>query len=249
MSHSPICFEHVTKLFGANTALDDLSFEVPAGHVVGFLGPNGAGKSTAIRILTGLVKSTSGDARVRGRPFAEIEYPAREIGVALESLRTHPGRSGRDYLLIRALAGGVVPERVEEVLALVELSAAARKPVGTYSMGMRQRLNLAGALLGDPGTLVLDEPANGLDPEGVRWLRDLLRGLAAQGKAVLVSSHGLAEMEHTADLFVIIAGGRLIATGPLKEIAIRTSSADGRAPALEEAFLDLVSRPDHGRTP
>jgi ABC-2 type transport system ATP-binding protein len=248
MNLSPISFEHVTKRFGANTALDDLSFDVPAGHVVGFLGPNGAGKSTAIRILTGLVKPTGGEARVRGRPFVEIAYPAREIGVALESLRTHLGRSGRDYLLIRALAGGIVPGRVDDVLALVELSSVARRPVGTYSMGMRQRLNLAGALLGDPGILVLDEPGNGLDPEGVRWLRDLLRGLAAQGKAVLVSSHGLAEMEHTADLFVIIAGGRLIATGPLREIAVGKSSTEGSAPVLEEAFLDLVSQPGKGRT-
>jgi ABC-2 type transport system ATP-binding protein len=245
MSDAYLSFDHVTKQFGATIALDDLSFDVPAGRVVGLLGPNGAGKSTALRILTGLVRPTAGSARVRGKRLAQLAHPAREVGVALESLRCHPGRSGRDHLLVQALTGGVAYRQVEEVLALVGLEGAAHRRVGTYSLGMRQRLNLAGALLGNPGALVLDEPANGLDPEGVRWLRDFLRGLATEGRAVLVSSHGLAEMEHTADVFVILAHGRLKAVGRLDEIAARTGtdgrSGPGNGPLLEEAFLQLIA--------
>lgn len=251
MSDAYLSFDHVTKRFGNTLALDDLSFNVPAGCIVGFLGPNGAGKSTALRILTGLVKPTAGIARVRGKRFAQLAHPAREVGVALESLRCHPGRSGRDHLLVQALTGGVAPRRVEEVLDLVGLMGAARQRVGTYSLGMRQRLNLAGALLGNPGALVLDEPANGLDPEGVRWLRDLLRGLAAEGTAVLVSSHGLAEMEHTANVFVIITRGRLKAAGRLDEIAARKGtdgSGAGNGPLLEETFLELIAPEGQART-
>src|SRR5262249_40047579 len=163
-----------------------LSFEVPAGRVVGFLGPNGAGKSTAIRILTGLVRPTQGEARVGGRVYSDLAYPGREVGVALELLRCHPGRTGRDPLLTLALAEGAEARRAAAARDAGGSTAAAHKRVGGYSLGMRQRLNLASALLADPAALVLDEPANGLDPEGVRWLRQLLRQQAAEGKAVLV---------------------------------------------------------------
>jgi ABC-2 type transport system ATP-binding protein len=247
-----LSFDHVTKRFRDVVALNALSFEVPVGQVVGFLGPNGAGKSTAIRILTGLVAPTQGEARVGGRIYSKLAHPAREVGVALESLRCHPGRTGRDHLLVQALAGGVAEARGDEVLDLVGLAGATHKRVGSYSLGMRQRLNLAGALLGDPVALVLDEPANGLDPEGVRWLRQLLRRLASEGRAVLVSSHGLAEMEHLADTFVIIAQGQLRATGSLDEIA-GAHGGDGadetaRAPLLEEAYLQLVATRQKGAT-
>jgi ABC-2 type transport system ATP-binding protein len=237
-----LSFDSVTKRFGDQVALNALSFEVPAGRVVGFLGPNGAGKSTAIRILTGLMRPTQGEARVGGRVYSQLAHPAREVGVALESLRCHPGRTGRDHLLVLALAGGVNATRVDAALAAVGLTAAAHKRVGGYSLGMRQRLNLASALLGDPAALVLDEPANGLDPEGVRWLRQLLRQQAAEGKAVLVSSHGLAEMEHLADTFVIIAQGQVKATGSLREIADAYGGDEaGSAPLLEEAYLQLIA--------
>jgi len=250
MSDAAISFEKVTKRYGNMLALDNLTFDVLDGQVVGFLGPNGAGKSTAIRILTGLAKPSSGTARVWGKPYAELPHPAREVGVALEQLHCHPGRSGRDHLLAQALAGHIAPRRVDEALELVGLSGAAHRRVGAYSLGMRQRLNLAGAFLGDPGALVLDEPANGLDPEGVRWLRLLLRSLAAEGRAVLVSSHGLAEMEHTADVFVIVAKGRLMAAGRLDEIAARKAAEEGAksGPLLEEAFLDFVSPHEERRT-
>jgi ABC-2 type transport system ATP-binding protein len=244
-TRTSLSFDHVTKRFGNHLALDALSFEVPAGQVVGFLGPNGAGKSTAIRILTGLMRATQGTARVGGRLFSELAHPAGEVGVALESLRCHPGRTGRDHLLVQALAGDVALRRVDAVLDLVGLATAAHQRVGRYSLGMRQRLNLAGALLGDPAALVLDEPANGLDPEGVRWLRQLLRGLASEGRAVLVSSHGLAEMEHMADTFVIIAAGQVRATGRLDEIAPAQGGNAGdeveREPRLEAAYLQLIA--------
>jgi ABC-2 type transport system ATP-binding protein len=251
-TQSSLSFDHVTKRFGDHLALSALSFEVPAGRVVGFLGPNGAGKSTAIRILAGLMRPTQGTARVGGRIFSELAHPAREVGVALESLHCHPGRTGRDHLLVLALAGDVAVARVDEVLDLVGLAAAAHQRVGSYSLGMRQRLNLASALLGDPAALVLDEPANGLDPEGVHWLRQMLRSLASEGRAVLVSSHGLAEMEHMADTFVIIAAGQVRATGRLDEIA-RTLGEDagfeaGREPRLEAAYLQLIGSHQMGGT-
>jgi ABC-2 type transport system ATP-binding protein len=241
-SQAYLSFDGVTKRFGDQMALNELSFEVPAGRVVGFLGPNGAGKSTAIRILTGLMRPTQGEARVGGRVYSQLAHPAREVGVAMESLRCHPGRTGRDHLLVLALAGGVNATRVDAALEAVGLSAAAHNRVGGYSLGMRQRLNLASALLGDPAALVLDEPANGLDPAGVRWLRQLLRQQAAEGKAVLVSSHGLAEMEHLADTFVIIAQGQVKATGSLRDIAdVYGGDEAGSGPLLEEAYLQLIA--------
>jgi ABC-2 type transport system ATP-binding protein len=226
--------EHLTKRFGELVAVDDLSFALGRGTVTGFLGPNGAGKTTTLRMLLDLVAPTSGRALVLGDRYANLDRPADRVGAVLEAADFHPGRSGRDHLTALALALGQVGadrslrgreryagQRVDAVLQLVELSGAARRLVGSYSLGMRQRLGLAGALLGDPELLVLDEPANGLDPEGVRWLRGFLREFAADGKTVLVSSHALAEVEHTVDQVLIIDKGRLVDFSPLSELTAR----------------------------
>ena len=200
--------DHLTKRYGKVLAVDDVSFGAEAGRVTGFVGPNGAGKTTTLRALLGLVTPTSGSTAIMGRPFGGLDDPARQVGAVLETASFHPGRSGRNHLRTVAAAAGLPRTRVEEVLELVELKDAARRRVKTYSLGMKQRLCLATSLLGDPQVLVLDEPANGLDPEGMRWLRTFLRGLAADGRAVLVSSHVLAELAQTADDIVILAKGR-----------------------------------------
>ena len=219
-----VCADHLSKRFGDVLAVDDLSFALERGTVTGFLGPNGAGKTTTLRMLLHLVAPSAGRALVLGGRYQDLERPATRVGAVLESSDFHPGRSGRDHLfsLALALARGDVRgrslrereraagRRVERVLRLVELEGAARRRVGGYSLGMRQRLGLAGALLGDPELLILDEPANGLDPEGVRWLRDFLRSFAAEGKTVFVSSHVLAEVAQTVDQVVIINKGRLV---------------------------------------
>ncbi|HZD71561.1 MAG TPA: ATP-binding cassette domain-containing protein [Actinomycetes bacterium] len=223
----------LTKRYGEVLAVDDLTFSLHPGTVTGFLGPNGAGKTTTLRLLLGLATPTAGQALVFGRRYRELQDPARRIGAVLESSDLHPGRSGRDHLRALALAAKLPLGRVEEVLALVELQAAARRRVKTYSLGMRQRLALAGALLGDPELLVLDEPANGLDPAGVHWLRGFLRRFAGQGRTVLVSSHMLAEAAQTVDHVVIIDRGRLVASGRLEELT-------GRGATLEEVFLQLT---------
>jgi ABC-2 type transport system ATP-binding protein len=215
---------HLTKRFGQVVAVDDLSFRLAHGTVTGFLGPNGAGKTTTLRMLLGLVRPTGGTALLFGRQYARIPNPARRVGAVLEATDFHPGRSGRDHLLMLAYAANVPARRVEDVLELVELSAASRRRVGGYSMGMRQRLGLAGALLGDPELLILDEPANGLDPEGVHWLRDFLRRFAAEGKTVFVSSHVLAEVAQTVDQVVIINKGKLITVSTLAGLLARTAS-------------------------
>src|SRR6516165_1500796 len=194
----------LTKRFGDVTAVSELSVAVQEGTVTGFLGPNGAGKTTTMRMLLGLAEPTGGQALVFGRSYRELEQPARRVGAVLEASDLHPGRSGRDHLRVLAAAAGVGPARVDEVLRLVELDGVADRRAGGYSLGMRQRLSLATALLGDPELLVLDEPANGLDPEGVRWLRDFLRAFGAEGRTVLVSSHLLAEVAQTVDRVVII---------------------------------------------
>jgi len=225
---------HLTKRFGATVAVDDVSFSLAPGTVTGFLGPNGAGKTTTLRLLLGLARPTSGEALVLGRPYAELDRPARRVGAVLESGDLHPGRSARDHLRVLAAAGGIEGRRVGEVLALVGLGAAARRPVRTFSLGMRQRLGLAAALLGEPELLVLDEPANGLDPEGVRWLRQLLRSFAAGGGTVLVSSHLLAEIAQTVDRVVILGGGRVVADAGLAELA-------GGGQTLEDAYLELTA--------
>jgi ABC-2 type transport system ATP-binding protein len=209
---------NLTKRYGRVLAVDDLTFEAHPGRVTGFLGPNGAGKTTTLRVLVGLLHPTSGDAQVLGRRYVELEHPARQVGAILEANAFHPGRSGRNHLRTLAVASGVDESRVDELLALVDLTAATNRRVKGYSLGMKQRLALAGALVGDPRVLVLDEPANGLDPQGIRWLRDLLRALADQGRTVLVSSHVLAEIAQLADDVVIIAKGRLIAQASVEEV-------------------------------
>jgi ABC-2 type transport system ATP-binding protein len=208
----------LTKRFGATLAVDDLSFSVSYGRIVGFLGPNGAGKTTTLRALLGLIRPSAGRATIDGRPYAALSKPARLVGASLDGGKLHPGRSGRNHLRVLARAVGVPRARVEELLGLVELRSAADRRAGGYSLGMRQRLGLASALLGDPGVLVLDEPTNGLDPQGIRWLRDFLRSLAAEGRAVLVSSHVLAEVAQTVDDVVVIRAGRSVAQAPLEQL-------------------------------
>jgi ABC-2 type transport system ATP-binding protein len=200
------------------TAVADLSFEVQPGRVTGFLGPNGSGKTTTLRCLLGLVAPTSGRTLIDGQPYASLADPTRMVGAALEASGFHPGRTGRNHLRVLAAANGVADARVETVLELVGLTDAARRRVVEYSLGMRQRLALAAALLADPAALVLDEPANGLDPEGIAWLRGFLRAQAAEGRTVLVSSHVLSEVQQTVDDVVIITQGRLVHAGPLDEI-------------------------------
>jgi ABC-2 type transport system ATP-binding protein len=239
----------LTKRFGSVLAVDRLSFAVEPGRVTGFLGPNGAGKTTTLRMLLGLVRPTAGTATIGSRRYAELPHPLHDVGALLEASNFHPGRSGRDHLRVLALNAEVPDRRVDEVLEVVGLTRDAGRRAGGYSMGMRQRLGLAAALLGDPRVLLLDEPANGLDPEGIRWLRGFLRGLAAEGRTVLISSHVLAEVEQTVDDVVIISHGRLVQASPLsalEEAAGRTvyaKAADqARLLAAVEA-ADLNGRP------
>ena len=236
--------EALSKRFGDVVAVDDVSFALERGTVTGFLGPNGAGKTTTLRMLLDLVEPTAGSALVFGRRYRDLEQPAARVGAVLEAADFHPGRSGRDHLFSLALALGRddAKRRVERVLKLVELTGAAKRRVGGYSLGMRQRLGLAAALLGDPELLILDEPANGLDPEGVRWLRDFLRSFADDGKTVLVSSHVLAEVAQTVDQVMIIDRGRLVAFEPLGRLTARVAGGVRvRAPEvrrLRESLTD-----------
>jgi ABC-2 type transport system ATP-binding protein len=223
----------LTKQFGAVTAVHDLSFDVGPG-VTGFLGPNGAGKTTTLRMLLGLVRPTSGTATVDGRRYAELAHPRRVVGSLLEASGFHPGRTARNHLLIQAQLAGLPASRVDAVLDEVGLSADAGRRVGGYSLGMRQRLALASALLGEPAVLILDEPTNGLDPAGMAWLRSLLRDLAGQGRTIVVSSHVLAEVAQTVDRVVIVNGGVLRFAGPLAELS-------GAGDSLEAAFLRLTT--------
>jgi ABC-2 type transport system ATP-binding protein len=209
----------LSKRFGRVRAVQDLSFEVQAGRVTGFLGPNGAGKSTTIRMLLGLVHSDAGEATFDGRDYGELEHPSAQVGAVLEDASFHPGRTGRNHLRILAAAGGHPSGRVQQVLEKVGIADAADRRVKGYSMGMRQRLAIAAALLGDPEVLILDEPANGLDPPGIRWMRDLLRSEAGErGRAVLVSSHLLSEVSQSVDDIVVISHGELRASGPLEHV-------------------------------
>jgi ABC-2 type transport system ATP-binding protein len=221
----------LTKDFGSIRAVDNVSFEVQPGRVVAFIGPNGSGKTTTLRMLLGLVTPTSGEAQIGGRRFADLDDPTRQVGAVLEARAFHPGRSARDHLRVIATEARLPHRRVEEVLELVGLTGAADRRAGTFSLGMSQRLSLAAALLGDPGVLILDEPTNGLDPAGIRWLREFLRELAAEGRTVLVSSHVLAEVQQTADEVLILDRGRLLMHRPLSEID-----------SLEDAFLTLTQR-------
>jgi ABC-2 type transport system ATP-binding protein len=208
----------LTKLYGDTVAVKDLSFEVAWGKVTGFLGPNGAGKTTTLRIIVGLAAPTSGTARVMGRHYKDLQHPSHQVGALIETAEFHPLRTARNHLRVLGAAARVPERRINEVLSLVELDAAAGKRVGKYSLGMKQRLALAGALLGDPKVLILDEPANGLDPAGIRWLREFLRAFAARGNAVLVSSHLLAEMSLMAHEVVVINRGEFVAHAPIDEL-------------------------------
>lgn len=237
----------LTKKFGSFTAVDDLSFTVEPGQITGFLGPNGAGKTTTLRMILDLVQPTAGTATIDGVPYRNLHQPVRVVGAALEATNFHPGRTGRDHLRVIAATAGIPNSRVDEMLELVGIPAAARKRAGGYSMGMRQRLGLATALLGDPKVLVLDEPANGLDPEGIRWLRSFLRALASSGKTILVSSHMLQEVEQTVDEVVIISNGRLVKQGTMSELhgsatsLVRTSDPARMAGALRVS--DVLATP------
>ncbi|MBO0871589.1 MAG: ATP-binding cassette domain-containing protein [Micromonosporaceae bacterium] len=221
------------KRFGRTYAVRDLNFAVPAGQVTGFLGPNGAGKTTTLRIVLGLARASEGVALIDGRRYAQLPRPRRTVGAVLEATGFHPGRRGRDHLRVLAGVAGVGTARVDEVLDLVGLTDDGDRRVRGYSLGMRQRLGLASALLGDPAVLILDEPGNGLDPAGMAWLRDLLRKLAGEGRTVLVSSHVLAEVAQTVDRVLVLHRGQLRFAGPLPELA----AADG---SLEAAFLRLT---------
>jgi ABC-2 type transport system ATP-binding protein len=234
--HSPgavVSVRGLTKRYGELVAVDDLTFSLGAGTITGLLGPNGAGKTTTLRLVLGLAEPTGGEAFVFGHRYDELDQPARRVGAVLESNDFDPGRSGGDHLRALALAAEIPPRRVAEVLELVELAANADRRVKTYSLGMRQRLGLAAALLGDPELLVLDEPANGLDPAGVHWLRSFLRSFADEGGTVLVSSHVLAEVAQAVDQVVIIDGGRLVAAARLDELT-------GGGRTLEEVYLALT---------
>jgi ABC-2 type transport system ATP-binding protein len=246
-----ISVRHLTKQFGAVRAVDDLTIDIPPGRVTGFLGPNGAGKTTTLRSILGLVKPTSGTALVDGRPYAALANPRRTVGAVLESTGAHPGRTARAHLEILAGASRIERGRVSEVLETVGLADSADRRVGTFSMGMRQRLGLAGAMLGDPAVLLLDEPANGLDPEGIAWLRTLLRGLAAEGRTVLISSHLLSEVARTVDDVVIISTGRLRFAGPLGElgesgVSVRSTHDDRLLTALVGRGFDAAADGESG---
>ena len=246
--------DSLTKRFGSLLAVDSLSFALAPGTITGFLGPNGAGKTTTLRMLLGLAKPSAGSARILGRAYGELEEPALRVGAVLEASDFHPGRSGRDHLRMLGRAARLPDARVDEVLRLVELDGAAGRRVKGYSLGMRQRLGLAAALLGDPELLVLDEPANGLDPEGVRWLRDFLRAFAAGSRTVLVSSHVLAEVAQTVDQVLIINHGRLVVESSLDQltahvggsIRVRTPALGKLQEALRREGIDATSVNEQG---
>src|SRR5271167_688118 len=215
---------NVTKRYGATTAVDDLTFSVRPGVVTGFLGPNGAGKSTTMRLILGLDAPKSGTGRGNGCAYRELSAPLHEVGAMLEALAIHTGRSAYNHLLALAQTHGIRRGRVEEVIELVGLGEVAHKRVGSFSLGMGQRLGVAAALLGDPATVILDEPANGLDPEGIHWIRNLLKGLAAEGRTVFLSSHLMSEMAQTAEHLIVIGRGRLIADTPVATFVSQASS-------------------------
>jgi ABC-2 type transport system ATP-binding protein len=230
-----VAVRSLSKRYGNVVAVEDLTFSLDRGTVTGFLGPNGAGKSTTLRVLLGLAEPTTGEAHMFGRRYRDLDEPAGRVGAVLESNDFHPARSGRNHLRALALAAQIPSARVDEVLELVELASVGNRRVKTYSLGMKQRLGLAGSLLGDPEVLILDEPANGLDPAGVHWLRTFVRRFADRGGTVLISSHVLAEVAQTVDQVVIIDHGRLIA-------AVRLDDITGRGESLENMYLELTTR-------
>jgi ABC-2 type transport system ATP-binding protein len=223
----------LVKRYGSTTAVDHLSFDVRPGTVTGFLGPNGAGKSTTMRMIIGLDRPDAGQARINGHGYRELRWPLREVGALLEAKAFHPGRTARAHLTALAAANAIPRRRVNDVLEITGLEQAAERRAGKFSLGMAQRLGIAAALLGDPAVLLLDEPVNGLDPDGIRWIRNLLKSLAAAGRTVLVSSHLISEIAQTADQLVVIGRGRLLAQTSVAELAARSSS-------LEEAFFALT---------
>ncbi|YAL84110.1 ABC transporter ATP-binding protein [Dermacoccaceae bacterium W4C1] len=243
----------LTKTFGKFRAVDNLTFSVRPGTVTGFLGPNGAGKTTSLRMLLGLIKPTSGTATINGQRYQDLANPLGTVGAALEATNFHPGRTGRNHLRVLAATSGIPDSRVDELLEMVGIPAAANKRAGGYSMGMRQRLGLAAGLLGDPQVLILDEPANGLDPEGIRWLRGFLRHLAGQGKTVLISSHLLSEVEQTVDDVIILANGRLVREGTIEQmrgedtVLVRSPEVAKLDEVLRGAGLTFQVTQDGGR--
>jgi ABC-2 type transport system ATP-binding protein len=228
-----VVVDGLTKTFGPVRAVDGLSFAAEPGSITGFLGPNGAGKTTTLRMLLGLVTPDAGSATISGRPYADLTAPSDEVGAVLEATGFHPARSGRAHLCVYCRINGYPRRRADEVLEAVGLTGAGRRPVGGYSLGMRQRLALAAALLGDPPVLVLDEPANGLDPEGIAWLRGLLRDLAGRGRTVLVSSHVLSEVQQLVDRVVIVNNGRLVRHGSLEELSAEHATVLVRTPQVD----------------
>jgi ABC-2 type transport system ATP-binding protein len=246
--------EHLTKRYGDRLAVDDLSFQVKPGIVTGFLGPNGAGKSTTMRMILGLDAPTSGRTTVNGKSSRDLRAPLGEIGAMLEARAIHTGRSAYDHLLAMARSQGIARSRVTEVIELVGLSQVAHQRAGGFSLGMGQRLGIAAALLGDPSTVILDEPVNGLDPEGILWIRNLLKGLAAEGKTVFLSSHLMSEMAQTAEHLVVVGRGRLIADTSVTEVVeqasqnatvlVRTARTDDLARALRGEHVTIEAGPD-----
>jgi ABC-2 type transport system ATP-binding protein len=248
--------DHVTKRYGDRTAVDDLTFQVKPGIVTGFLGPNGAGKSTTMRVILGLDAATSGRSTVNGKSYRDLPAPLHEIGAMLEARAVHTGRSAYNHLLAMAQTHGIPKRRVSEVIELVGLSEVADQRAGGFSLGMGQRLGIAAALLGDPSTVILDEPANGLDPEGILWIRNLLKSLAAEGRTVFLSSHLMSEMAQTAEHLVVVGRGRLIADTTVAEIVeqasrnamvlVHTDQPDELARALRRDGVTVQARPDKG---
>jgi ABC-2 type transport system ATP-binding protein len=236
--------QHITKRYGEKLAVDDLSFTVKPGIVTGFLGPNGAGKSTAMRLIIGLDAPTRGHVTVNGKAYREHAAPLHEVGTMLEARAIHTGRSARNHLLALAQTHGIPGRRVDEVIDLVGLQEVARKRVGSFSLGMGQRLGIASALLGDPETLILDEPVNGLDPEGIRWIRNLLRNLAEEGRTILVSSHLMSEMSLMADQLIVVGRGRLIADTTVDDFIRQASSDVVRVRTPRPAELAMVLAAD-----
>ncbi|MDA5145782.1 ABC transporter ATP-binding protein [Streptomyces sp. AD681] len=240
-----ITLQGLTKRYGSQTAVDNLSLTIGAGKVTGFLGPNGAGKSTTMRMIMGLDHPTDGQALVGGRPYAELAYPLREIGALLDAKAVHPGRSARAHLRSLARSNGISARRVDEVLETVGLTKVADRRAGSFSLGMGQRLGIAGALLGNPGIVMFDEPVNGLDPDGVRWIRGLIRGLAAEGRTIFVSSHLMSEMQLTADHLVIIGKGKLITETSVQELIESSSLNAVRVRGPEQAGLQTLMEQLH----
>ena len=243
----------LTKHYGEVLAVDDLSFNVAPGQVTGFLGPNGSGKSTTMRMIMGLDRPNRGTVRINGRPYAELAWPLREVGALLEAKAYHPGRSAYNHLWTLAQTNSIPKARVDEVLDLVGLTKVANKRAGTFSLGMGQRLGIGAALLGDPGVLLLDEPVNGLDPEGIRWVRNLLKALAGEGRTVFVSSHLMSEMALTAEHLVVIGRGRMIAEMPVAEfiaqssqhfVRVRSPKPDALMAVLDEAGAEVIVEDD-----